>query len=682
MSQPLSIGSSSLLIQRALSQAQNAISISTQRLSSGSRLNSAKDDPVAFATAIQLDSQIRGLNQTVKNANEGVSLFQTAESGLTEITDLLQRMRELAVQASGASASDADRAIIQLAVNQLSAQVDTLAASTTYNGKNLLDGSLGNLSFQLGASSDQTVSASISSATTKELSLNAQVLGDLNGGRVAANLQTINISVGDLILNGRALPAVNFTDGVLLPSYAITVGGTSISNYAGAVSGYINGSTSTTGVTANAYNTVKGTTGGSGVTDGTLKINGATVAASTSMSDLVAKINAATSAASAEATATLNSDGSITLSNSTGRDIVISSVAAGNLTNAKLTAGTSAGYVSLTNATASDITWSAANATTALSRLQALGFTTSTGAHNVTGSAASTATLANGDVLINGVSIGASVNGVGATLAAGSAAAKAIAINASTAATGVTATAGTATVGFTLNLQAALTGGDVTINGFALGAGSYNATTIVTAINALGGLTGPGVIASVPTTGQFAGQLLLTATTVGATITVAYNNNGATFLGVAGGAGTSTTVASLNLTTADNSPIRIEDGVAGGAVKLGLSTLGGSSQAASLDLNVTTVNNATTAITAIDAAITSIQNSVSNMGSLQDRFQSSISFLENASEDLSTAKSNITDVDFAAETAALTRAQILQQAGISILAQANAQMQSVLALLK
>ena len=152
----------SLVAQQNLNGTQNAMSSAITRLSSGKRINSAADDAAGQAIASRMTTQINGLNQGVSNANDGVSMAQTASSGLNQITDNLQRIRQLAVQASSGSLSATDQAALQKEVSQRIAEVNRIASQTTYNGTNVLDGSAGQVSFQVGANVGQSISVDLS----------------------------------------------------------------------------------------------------------------------------------------------------------------------------------------------------------------------------------------------------------------------------------------------------------------------------------------------------------------------------------------------------------------------------------------------------------------------------------------------------------------------------------------
>ena len=164
----------SLNAQRNLSTTQNALSKSMQRLSSGLRINSAADDAAGLAISVGMDAQVQSMNQAVRNANDGVSLAQTAEGSLNETTNILTRMRELAQESATGTVSDPQRADIQNEFTQLSSEIDRIANATQFNGANLLDGTLSTgVSFQIGTNNtaSDSISLSVTSATSSALGL-------------------------------------------------------------------------------------------------------------------------------------------------------------------------------------------------------------------------------------------------------------------------------------------------------------------------------------------------------------------------------------------------------------------------------------------------------------------------------------------------------------------------------
>jgi flagellin len=187
----------SLNAQRNLGKSQNALANSMQRLSSGLRINSAKDDAAGLAISDRMTSQVRGLNQAARNANDGISLAQTAEGALQESTNLLQRMRELAVQSANDTNSDSDRTSLNNEVIQLKSELDRIAQTTEFNGKKLLDGTMSATTgtaatFQVGsnAGTNQTISFNIESARSADL---GQVVTGVSG------LATVDINSGLVI---------------------------------------------------------------------------------------------------------------------------------------------------------------------------------------------------------------------------------------------------------------------------------------------------------------------------------------------------------------------------------------------------------------------------------------------------------------------------------------------------
>jgi flagellin len=162
----------SLNAQRNLSGTQIQLATSIQRLSTGLRVNSAKDDAAGLAIASRMDAQARGMNVAIRNANDGISLAQTAEGALGQVTDMLQRMRELAVQSSNASNTTADRTSLNQEFSQLAAEVDRTLSGTRFNGSAILAGSAGSLQFQIGANNATTDEITI---TTSNMSTNSTI---------------------------------------------------------------------------------------------------------------------------------------------------------------------------------------------------------------------------------------------------------------------------------------------------------------------------------------------------------------------------------------------------------------------------------------------------------------------------------------------------------------------------
>ena len=166
MAQTINTNVASLNAQRNLNRSQGLLNQSLERLSTGLRINSAKDDAAGLAISERFTTQIRGLNQAVRNASDGISLAQTAESALAELTNNLQRIRELAVQSANASNSASARAALDAEVPQRIAEVDRIAKQTNFNGVKVLDGSFGTATFQVGANVGETISVSLTTDVT------------------------------------------------------------------------------------------------------------------------------------------------------------------------------------------------------------------------------------------------------------------------------------------------------------------------------------------------------------------------------------------------------------------------------------------------------------------------------------------------------------------------------------
>jgi flagellin len=225
----------SLNAQRNLSTSSSSLTTSLQRLSSGLRINSAKDDAAGLAISERFTSQIRGLDQAKRNANDGVSMLQTAEGTLQSTGDILQRVRELAVQSANATNSAGDRKAIQSEVGQLLSEADRIAQTSEFNGLKLLDGSFGTATFQVGANAGQTIQATTGNFRTNNYGNN----------EVATTAPTT------LATTATAYTAGSFQlQGLATSSIAVTTTDT-----ASTLAANINAVSSTTGVTATATNT-------------------------------------------------------------------------------------------------------------------------------------------------------------------------------------------------------------------------------------------------------------------------------------------------------------------------------------------------------------------------------------------------------------------------------------------
>lgn len=200
----------SLNAQRNLSSSSMDLATSLQRLSSGLRINSAKDDAAGLAISSRMSTQINGMNVAMRNANDGVSLAQTAEGSLASVSDALQRIRELAVQSVNATNSDSDRAAIDTEAQQLKSEINRVATQTNFNGVKLLDGSFANQTFQVGANSGETIDvASVANAQSTALGTTTLATTDYTtSGTAILTANISNLADGDVVINGENIGAV------------------------------------------------------------------------------------------------------------------------------------------------------------------------------------------------------------------------------------------------------------------------------------------------------------------------------------------------------------------------------------------------------------------------------------------------------------------------------------------
>ena len=431
----------SLVAQNSLTKNNRELSVAMQRLSTGSRVNSAKDDAAGLAIGTRMTAQTRGLSMAIRNANDGISLLQTSEGALDEVTGALQRMRELAVQAVNGTNNAADRAALDLEVQQLKAEVDRIAVSTQFNNQALLDGSFKNKTLQIGDKAEQTMAISIGSARIKDLGLGGNSSG---GASIVGTRSDIGISgagnavdAGDIEINGQAIGAIALKD-----------------DFADIID---NIHSHVDGVKASAFNTVVMENIGTGVQDGLGKVTiavlpigaastaevSANIAASDSLESLVTNIN---SAMGGLVEASINDDGKLVLSNDTGAAIQVTVTGTGVAATGLSATTTFNGFLKLESLDGSPVRITRGNTAMAsqgtLTDLSRLGFnetTTEPTAENYTVTGASltsaTATWGASDLSINGVNI------YDADIATTSFAGKLNAINNFTSETGVSASA-------------------------------------------------------------------------------------------------------------------------------------------------------------------------------------------------------------------------------------------------
>ena len=302
----------SLNAQRNLNETQNALSTSLKRLSSGLRINSAKDDAAGLAIAERFSAQIKGLKQAIRNANDGISFAQTAEGGLSTSTTALQRIRELAVQSANDTNAASDRQAINNEVQQLIAEVRRIANSTQFNGQNVLDGSTSSLVFQVGANQNQTISVSSVDARADVLGARVSTSGSISQASINAA-----IAANDLVINGKKVDLAGLSAGASVQD----------------IIGKINAQTAQTGVSAQTATSV--TTGELTLNQGDpsasppepaggkATINGVEVTLTGTRADDIAAINALTAQTGVTAAAG-DTANTVVLSNAIGNNIVTS----------------------------------------------------------------------------------------------------------------------------------------------------------------------------------------------------------------------------------------------------------------------------------------------------------------------------------------------------------------------
>ncbi len=558
----------SLNAQRNLAKAGGDLATSLQRLSTGLRINSAKDDAAGLAISERFTTQIRGLNQAARNANDGISLAQTAEGALGGVTNLLQRVRELSVQSANATNSASDRTALQTEVTQLVAEIDRVANTTSFNSVNLLDGSFVSQAFQVGANANQTVSiASIADS-------NVAVLGENNTATSAGTaIAAAGIATNELSINGNAV-AATAGDASLLAAAIQTAAPEVTATATNAQTSIAFTNVTGTAATAGSYDTNTTTvTDYSGAAGVNFDVDGNTITLSTDLLSL----------------------GGVATEIQTQLDAAASGA---------YTVGESSGVFTITN------TATGANSTAPV-------------IDNGGGNATNAALFTSGGV--------------------------------STAGQDTAANFSFTIDGNTLDFSASGTDGTV------------DDADVVAQINTLTGYT---AVAN-------GGTIDITKAD-GSNFTLAESGTAAASQGLA--ATTTDYRGTLSLTSSG------EDLVIAGGANAGLTngtvTTSVAANTAVTDIDISTAAGSQLAIDIVDRALTSINSSRASLGALQNRFEAVVSNIGITSENLSAARARIQDADFASETAALTRGQILQQAGVSILGQANSLPQLALSLLQ
>nr|WP_181063862.1 flagellin [Stutzerimonas kunmingensis] len=615
----------SLNTQRNINNTSNALNTSMQRLSTGSRINSAKDDAAGLQISNRLTNQISGLNVAVRNANDGISLAQTAEGALQQSTNILQRMRDLSIQSANGSNSDADRSALQKEVSALQTELTRIAETTTFGGRKLMDGSFGTSSFQVGSNAYETIDVTVKNAS-------ANAIGSFQTSSKAGTTVTSGL------VNNLAVPAGFGTAGTAPQltsagklsvvgngqSADITVTGSeSAKELATKFDGAISGLSATA---RTVFKAEVGVTSADQNLNFTVKVGSESVdlIGVTSTEDLANQLNS--NAAKLGIKANLN-DGVLTVESATGENVSFGAI--------RNQAGALAAASSLkVNVQDSDGNFKAASSSvapvggTVVGALQ-LNSPTSFAIANKTDAVSVTTSIFN-------------------------------------------FAAASATTAFTLTdsngKTAAFAAADFVAGGTVDGENT-NAKKFYDKLVAAG-------FEGVELISDPAGNSVKLSTS--ATVTVSAS------------AGTAIQ-RSLASTTAGVTTFGAAAALADGALTADTATtanssqLFGSSKAALSnvnDIDISSADGAQRALAVIDSALAGIDSQRADLGAVQNRFDNTINNLQNISENASAARSRIMDTDYAAETANLSKNQVLQQAGTAILAQAKQLPQSVLSLLQ
>ena len=652
----LNIGnlSTSQFIQKNMTNQIKEITESTERLSSGKRVNNASDDPSSIGPISRLNAQILSIQEAISNGGEGKLLAQTADSGLSSINNLLARIRELAVQGGSSTLTTADRNTLQVEINSYLTEIDSLTSTIKFNTLKLLNGSSNNVTFLVGQTKDDTISIDLVKSDSTALGLSGSSgVKEFTSGRVTSFNYSSNLAASDIKINGQNALAATLTSD-------LTTG----NNTAAALVTAINANSNTHGTIASGFNKLTSAAKSSLSMSNTFTINTNVISIQTSLENLVTEINQEAGGI----TATLNSDNTITLSNTTGNDIVIGGNAP---TDAGFTAGTYLGYLKLENVDGTFVKIEAmtkangyASNSGNIDDLARFGFNEVDSSTVIRSDLVSSNSLTTShEIKINDVAIGTS-DGT-------SAAAKAIAINAVSSSTNVTAS-GDNLVTLTLNFsEASSAASNISINGNAINFSSVtNEAETITAINnaSIGD-----IIASANSDGEV--QL---ASASGADIVIAHAGTPGVFIdGHTDATGATISVGSsvtfkgqILLTHTADDVIKISGDDVG---ELGFQAQASSSASTPGSIiSVSSSSNATSALTIIDTAIDKIANTRAKFGASENAIDHRLNVLLDAKNNSSSRLSKIEDADFAIETARLTKAQIMSKAASSMLAQANA----------
>ena len=699
-----------LVAQESMRSSNLSMSQAMERLSTGSKINSAKDDAAGLAITNRMTSQIRGMAKAINNVNDAISMTQTAEGALGNVGDILQRMRELAVQAGTGTNNATDRSSLQLEVAQLKQQIDQIATKTNHNNIKLLDGTAQNVVIQSGVNSGDTMSIGFGSVKTKDIGLGSRAALSSVGGVRVTDTSFDALSAGSLLINGVLVGASLALDDTSSPR-------TDAASSAIAKAAAINKVSEQSGVYAKANtNVVSGAAMTAAALSGTITINGVTSTSFSTGTDAalnrklaVNAINAMSAATGVVATDTEDIETGVSLSAADGRNITVLFATLTSAATGVAADSTNVGSYSLFTLDGRDINVSFRDATTANNVENQAGLRAGTYKSDQalftslkrTDPAANTAPtsalngLMNGNsMIINGVAIGAALTtddtasqgaslGPLSSVSSTTAIAIAAAINRKTSLTGVSATAAPNVLrgeGFTV----AASSQSVYLNGVTVTVNTQTRNGVIDSFNSVSGQTG--VVAS-----AFGAGVQLTAAD-GRNINIG-SSGGADALGLTGitigvnalSASAQTFISQVTLSS-DNA-FEIKSGSNGiiNLEKLGFrqGTFGGTDNGLKINqVDVSSIPNASLAITAIDAAINTISAQQAKSGAINNRLDAVINNLAEGSKNMQASRSRILDTDYATETTNLAKQQIISQAATAMLAQANQSSQSILSLLK
>jgi len=675
------------------------------RISSGLRINSAADDAAGSAIATKMETQVKSLGVAIRNANDAISLTQTAEGALGEVENILIRMRELSVQAGNSTLNTSDRSQIQAEMDQLAAEIDSISSNTDFNGVNLLDGSRASVAMQIGTNAADSLDINLQNTSVSALDIgssNSTSKGEYTTQRVLA---TPDLAASDIKINGEDIFGSDMDISTTLVRGTAGDHSGDPEGDAGdngqfvaiAVADKINTNTAKHGVEAVAFNKVVSTTGT--YTSEAITINGTLVTAKNNAAEFMDAVNNQVQ----EVAVSINGDGLFEFTND-GATLEFTANSLG------IAADAYGGFVKMTSQNGQPITIESGSQNNGytggagnLADLVSYGMnevrTDTSGAITYTGNAIvdnDVVLQASSGIYINDVLIDKTVN---QTATSGAANDKVAAINQYTDETGVVASAKTEVVltldfnGSTKANHTAASINGVTVN---LGGSTAVSTSGVAALinTAMAGQND--VVASTDARGN-----LLLSSASGADIIVddtpvvtgqgtlfthlSYLNTfdvGTTTISN----GTGTASGFLSLTSTDGGTITISDGATDSGVGLADTIIGFSSLNehgdTSKGVSVNTVEAATSSLASIDAALDTISKFRAGFGAYENRLDASINNLTTLQINTDSARSRIEDADFAKETTNMTKSQILSQAATSMLAQANSSKQNLLALLQ